>query len=33
MPLQGYKPLQIKSKHSFPCICSKEKNKIKFKPV
>jgi hypothetical protein len=25
MLIQGYKPLQIKSKHSFPCICSKKK--------
>jgi hypothetical protein len=31
MPLQGYKPLQIKSKHSFSCICSKEKEKKKEK--
>jgi hypothetical protein len=31
LPLQGYKPLQIKSKHSFPCICSEVRKKKKKK--
>jgi len=33
MPLQGYKPQQIKSKHLFSCIClEEEEEKKKRKP-
>jgi hypothetical protein len=31
MPLQGYKPQQIKSKHLFSCICLEEEEEEKKK--
>jgi hypothetical protein len=31
MPLQGYKPQQIKSKHLFSCICLEEEEEKKKK--